>query len=108
PRARIEDGWDVVNARLRDGGVLRGYARSQGMHDLQLQTFDGRLHLLIDSEYREVSREKISRMPPLAATPVERSDLLAYLGRLNGVTAGPLAGVPEPISPEAFQQVLQP
>src|SRR6185436_11853389 len=35
PSARIADGWGVVNARLRDGRVLRGYARSQGMHDLQ-------------------------------------------------------------------------
>src|SRR4029450_7805058 len=108
PSARIVDGWTVVNVRLRDGRVLRGYARSQGLHDLQLQTFEGRLHPLIDSEYAEVSREKVSRMPPLAATPVERSDLLAYVGGLSGVTVGPLSGVPEPFSPEAIQQILHP
>src|SRR5262249_42144308 len=85
PSARIAAGWAVVNARVRDGRMLRGFARSQGMHDLQLQTFDGRLHLLLDTEYQEVSTEKASLMPPLAATPVERRDLLAYLGGLNGV-----------------------
>ena len=42
-------------------GWLRSCAdllRSQGKHDLQLQTLDGRLHLLLDTEYAEVTREK--------------------------------------------------
>src|SRR5258708_7521709 len=107
PSARIATGWSVVNAKLRDGRTLRGFARSQGMHDLQLQTFDGRLHLLIDTEYREVSREKASLMPPLAAAPAERRDLLAYLGGLNGVGVGPFSSAPA-ISREAIEQVLHP
>ena len=102
PSARIADGWAVVTAQLRDGRTLRGFARSQGMHDLQLQTFDGSLHLLIDTEYQKVSREKASLMPPLAATTAERRDLLAYLGGLNGVAVGPLSSVPA-ISPEALR-----
>src|SRR5205085_357263 len=32
PNARIAAGWVVVSARLRDGRVLRGFARSQGKH----------------------------------------------------------------------------
>jgi hypothetical protein len=38
PSESIARGWAVVNAHLRDGSVLRGFARHQGKHDLQLQT----------------------------------------------------------------------
>ena len=79
-----------MSVRLRDGSALRGLLRSQGKHDLQLQTLDGQLRLLLDTEYREISREKGSFMPALKATPEERRDLLAYLSRLDGVPAGPL------------------
>src|SRR5438093_9741924 len=63
-----QDPWATATVRLRDGSTLRGYLRSQGQHDLQLQTADGRLHLLNDTEYRAVSREKTSTMPPLRAS----------------------------------------
>jgi putative heme-binding domain-containing protein len=69
PSESIARGWAVVNAHLRDGSVLRGFARHQGKHDLQLQTLDGRLNFLSDAEYGEVTREKASLMPALAATP---------------------------------------
>ena len=46
-----DDGWAVVNVNLRNGSKLRGFARSQGKHDLQLQTLDGRMHLLRDTDY---------------------------------------------------------
>ncbi len=107
PSALISGGWGLVDVKLRDGRALRGFARSQGKHDLQLQTLDGRLHLLLEAEYSEVSREKKSLMPPLRATPEERRDLLAYLSRLNGVT-GPIAGEGEPIPPAAIEQVMHP
>src|SRR6266566_4858454 len=71
PGARIAEGWAVVDAHMRDGSVLRGFARKQGSHVLQLQTLDGRLHFLSDAEYGEVSREKASLMPPLDAKPGE-------------------------------------
>src|SRR5205807_5752395 len=63
-----DDTWAVVNVRLRSGSSLRGFARAQGKHDLQLQTLDGKLHLLKDSEYADVIHEKKSLMPPLSAT----------------------------------------
>ena len=53
-----QDQWKVVNVRLRDGSALRGFARGQGKHDLQLQTLDGRFRLLLDTEYDQVLREK--------------------------------------------------
>src|SRR5207237_9042247 len=73
-----DEAWPVVNVRLQNGSVLRGFARGEGKRDLQLQTFDGRLHLLSASDYREISREKTSYMPPLDASPVERRDLVPY------------------------------
>ena len=83
-------GWSLVSVRLRDGSTLRGLLRSQGKHDLQLQSLDGHFHLLLDTEYREISREKAGSCHALKATHGERRDLLAYLGRLDGVHVGPL------------------
>ena len=37
--------------------MLRGFARNRAEHDLQLQTFDGRIHLLTDADYAEITRE---------------------------------------------------
>ena len=79
-----ENVWDVVNVRQRNGSVLRGFVRSRGMHDLQLQTLDGRFHLLLDTEYTSISVEEEPLMPPLKATTEERRDLVAYLSRRGG------------------------
>ena len=100
--------WRVVDVRLRDDSVLRGFARSQGKHDLQLQTFDGRFHLLTDADYRQVSREKTSLMPPLKASPGERRDLVAYLSSLTGIAPGPLASGEPAVSAEAIERIVHP
>ena len=99
----------MVSVRLQDGSSVRGLLRSQGKHDLQLQTLDGHLRLLLDTEYREITREKESFMPALKATGEERRDLLAYLSRLDGVAAGPLIiGEQRPVPTEAIEQILHP
>src|SRR4029077_2272063 len=79
-----QDPWSVVNVHLRDGPTLRGFARSQGRHDLQLQTLDGRMRLLTDTEYDRIVPEKTALMPPLKAAAEERRDLIAYLSGLAG------------------------
>jgi len=89
-----QDPWSVVNVRLRDGTNLRGFARSRGPHDLQLQTLDGRLHLLVDTEYEQIVPEKTALMPPLKATAGERRDLIAYLSGRASPAAGVLANAP--------------
>src|SRR5205085_985119 len=71
-------------------------------------TFDGRLHLLVDTDYNEISREKTSFMPPLQAAPEERRDLLAYLSTLGGVPLGPLATETDPIPGEVIEGILNP
>jgi len=103
-----DDGWAVVNVRMKNGSALRGIARNQGKHDIQLQSLDGRMHLLQDTDYIEVKRESKSLMPDLVATGEERRNLLAYLSRLGGIPQGPMSTEAVPASADAQQSVLQP
>ena len=103
-----DETWAIVNVQLTNGSTLRGFARNRGKHDMQLQTLDGRIHLLYDSDYKEIVREKTSLMPSLKATPEERRDLVAYLSSLAGVVPGPLAVEQDPVSSQDVQAVLTP
>ena len=100
--------WGVVNVKLRDGQSLSGFARGRAEHDLELQTFDGRLHFLTDKQYQEITPAKTSYMPPLHASPEERRNVVAFLSSLGGIGLGALAGVDAAISPEAMNAVLHP
>ncbi len=80
--------WAVVRVSLESGQTLRGFARARGAHDLQLQTFDGRLHLL--SGNLKIEEDGRSHMPAFQGTAAERTNLLAYLSRLGGIPSGPL------------------
>jgi PQQ-dependent dehydrogenase (methanol/ethanol family) len=103
-----DETWGVVNVKLRDGHGLRGFARGRAEHDLELQTFDGRLHFLTDKQYQEITPEKTSYMPPLQASAEERRNVVAYLSSLGGVQPGALAAVDATISFEAMNAVLHP
>ncbi len=100
--------WAVVDVALLDGSSLRGFARNRSEHSLQLQSFDGQMHLLIDAEYRNIAQEKESYMPPLQASAEERRDLVAYLSSLSGTPVGPLATEAASISPVAIEAVTVP
>ena len=102
-----DDPWSVVKVALKNGSSLRGFARSRGAHDLQLQTLDGRMHLLTSADYTSIDEEKASLMPPLKASATERRDLVAYLSNLGGVPTGPLAKAAA-TSPAEIHQVQQP
>lgn len=84
PSASLTSGFGVVSVRLHDGRLLRGFARNESNYDLQLQTLDGKFHLLQRQELAELTYETASLMPPLKATPEELRNLLAYLSRLAG------------------------
>jgi PQQ-dependent dehydrogenase (methanol/ethanol family) len=100
--------WSVVSVRMRDGRTLRGFSRNEGEHDLQLQTLDGRLHMLTERDYQSVARETKSLMPPLRATADQRRALLAYLTSLEGVPLGPLAHRPPPVAKRDMERVTRP
>ncbi len=108
PGARVSDGYGVVTVRLRDGSQVRGFARRETLHSLQLQTMDGRLLLLAEGEYQIAERETAPAMPPLAAAPEEERDLLAFLSRLGGLPAGALPERGESVSTAEMAQVLDP
>ncbi len=100
--------WAVVDVELRSGGHLRGFARNQGEHDVELQTLDGKLRLLTEQEYVRVELEKKSYMPPFTGSAEARQDLLAYLGTLNGVAPGPLTFDVPPVDVPSMEAVLHP
>jgi putative heme-binding domain-containing protein len=104
PGARIASGYGVVDVALRDGQRLRGFARAQGSHDLQLQTLDGVMHSLSDRDYTGLAFEKASPMPAGQAEP----NLIAWLSTLGGGGVGPLTSkIPDPAAAE-FEALLHP
>jgi len=98
--------WDVVRVRMKDETTMRGFARNQGAHDLQIQSLDGTFHFLLDSEYQQVTREAPS-MPALKADRSERRDLLAWLSTLDGVK-GPIEAEVPPVSRNVIDSVAHP
>lgn len=99
--------WSVANVKLRNGANLRGFLRNEAEHSLVIQDFDGREHMLDESEYVSYARESRSYMPPLQATADQRRDLMAYLGSLRGPVLGSLASAPG-FSAEQMAAVIHP
>ncbi len=108
PGARITPGYDRMTVTLNDGTTLTGFARGVGSHDVVLQTDDGKLHVLTDSDYSARTIDPKPAMPAFAGTAAEQRDLLAYLSRLAGVGIGPRTEAQEPVAPAAIEAVLHP
>jgi PQQ-dependent dehydrogenase (methanol/ethanol family) len=90
PSARIAPGYVSVTVTLKDGGKLSGFVRAQGAHDLVLQMSDGKLHSLLEGEYKDMAEEKQSSMPVYHGTEQEQHDLVAFLSQLKAIEVGPL------------------
>ncbi|MGA9366534.1 MAG: c-type cytochrome, partial [Steroidobacteraceae bacterium] len=101
-------GWSVVSVVLNDGKSLRGFARNETQHSLDLQTFDGRLLPLSDEQYRQITRDGRSPMPAFKGSAAEFHDLIAFLSRQNGVPVGPIHAAQGIISPAAVAAVIDP
>ena len=106
PAARLTPGYGRVTVQLKSGGELQGYARNRGSHDLQLQTLDGKFHFLTESDYTRLTFDAGSAMPALVASTEERTNLLAWLSRLNGETNPKLP--PQAANPADFAAILHP
>jgi len=79
PASRRQHGFQVATVRLRSGGSIRGFLRNESLYDLQVQGFDGRLHLLRREQVSAIDRETASYMPALKASPTDMENLVAYL-----------------------------
>ena len=105
PSARIAEGYGLVTIRANNK-EMRGFARNEGKHDLQLQSLDGRMHFLAEGEYTVVSREKQSWMPAVKASDMEHRDLVAYLSGLDGVKSGATIASGGAVPEEEIERVL--
>src|ERR1700690_3990199 len=108
PDARISTGYGMVTVNMRDGNELRGFARAQTAHSVDLQTREGRLLLLTEDQYRSIAADKTSLRPAYQGTPEEQRNLIAYLSSLAGVATGPDHALPDTIAPAAIDEVLHP
>jgi len=108
PGAPVSENYAVVTVRQRDGKTVRGFARKETLHTLQLQTLDGRLLLFGAGEFTIVSREKVSQMSLLQATPAEERDLIAFLSSLSGPASGALPAPGDSVDSKAIEQILRP
>jgi PQQ-dependent dehydrogenase (methanol/ethanol family) len=108
PSAQVSASYGVVTVKLHDGRTVRGFARKETLHNLELQTLDGRLLPLAANEYQIVGREKASAMPPLQATAKEERDLVAFLSRLGGLKPGALPGPEETVDAATVERILHP
>jgi PQQ-dependent dehydrogenase (methanol/ethanol family) len=108
PGARITPGYETVTLHLRDGQVLRGFARSQSNFEIALQDMNGQFHLLRQKDVSSVSQDQ-SPMPPIHVSPEELQDLIAYLGGLSGVKPG-MSEVSTPAETNgiSFSRILHP
>lgn len=100
--------WAVADVTLRNRTILRGFVRNQTEHEVVLQTLDGRFHLLDESEFIAVTRERQSYMPILHVSAEQRHDLLAYLSGLAGIEEGPVPGSLPPVSQADIDQIMKP
>ncbi len=99
--------WGLVTVKLKSGETLRGYARAQGKHDLQLQVPAGGLRLLNDSQYSSVTREQGSAMPAFTGPAAQWQNLVAYLARQGGIPLGPVPSA-TPVVQREMDEILTP
>ena len=108
PSASITPGYATASIVLNDGTTLHGFLRAQGSHDVVLQTKDGTLHPLVDSEYKSVVQDQQSAMAAFHGTAEEQRNLLAYLSTLNGVGVGALKEDASPVAKPEIEAVMHP
>jgi len=87
-------GYQSVTVRLRDGRILRGFARNQTNYELELQDFTGQLHFLSSDRIAAVAHEEKPIMPPVDLDSEQLHNLIAYLIH---PTAPPVAWTAPPL-----------
>jgi PQQ-dependent dehydrogenase (methanol/ethanol family) len=100
--------WAVSDIALKSGNKLRGFARRRTDHQVALQTLDGKFRMLSSGEIATITQENRSYMPELHGSATDRANLLAYLGTLGGINAGPLGQDAPPVSQAEINAVMHP
>jgi PQQ-dependent dehydrogenase (methanol/ethanol family) len=109
PGAHRTPGYDFVTVTIPSGQTLRGFARSRGSSEIQLQDLSGRFHLLHGDRIAAIREEQQSPMTPVTASPVELQNLIAYLAGLTGVKPGMLAPLADSEDTEpSFSRISNP
>jgi PQQ-dependent dehydrogenase (methanol/ethanol family) len=108
PASRIATGYQPVTVTMNTGSALHGFARAQGSHDLVLQTDDGRLLPLLDSEYKSITPDARPLMPAFTGTREQLRDVLAYLTTLKGIAVGALTAPQSPPTQAQIDAVAHP
>jgi alcohol dehydrogenase (cytochrome c) len=81
PGVHPGNGYQVATVRTATGQTIRGFVRNESGADLQMQSFDGHLHLLLKSGVARMDREPGSYMPPWTESPESMRDLIKFLQR---------------------------
>ncbi|HEX4635484.1 MAG TPA: c-type cytochrome, partial [Rhizomicrobium sp.] len=100
--------WAMQNVLLKSGEKLRGFARRKTEREVALQTLDGKFRMLPVERIASIAQEKRSTMPDFHGSGSDRSNLLAYLGTLGGISAGPLEQDVKPVTQAEINQVMHP
>jgi PQQ-dependent dehydrogenase (methanol/ethanol family) len=108
PEVTEGSSWVWVTVMLRNGHLMGGFARNRTQHSIDLQTPDGQLHPLSDTQYRRIIPDRRPTMPPFGGTATELRDLIAFLSRLNGVAVGPDFAAHGHVSTAATDAIMNP
>jgi PQQ-dependent dehydrogenase (methanol/ethanol family) len=103
-----DETWRVVDVHLRNGSMLRGFARNRTNRDIVIQDLNGHFRFLTDSDYDRIEPENTSYMPAFHGTAQQRQDLIAYLSSLEANISGPLSAEEEPLAAPAVQATIHP
>ena len=64
PSAKIKSGYQTVNVTLRNGRVIKGFARNRNRYNIQLQDPGGRIHSLHHEQTAQITPRSRSRSCP--------------------------------------------
>jgi putative heme-binding domain-containing protein len=109
PGAHTAPGYELVTVKLRDGRTIRGFAKNRSNFDIGVQDLAGQFHSLQEDRISSIEDEKKSLMEPVKASSDQLRDLIAYLGRLTGVTPGtPATAGPSDAQGIEFSRLVDP
>ena len=104
-----QEGYQAATVEMKDGSKLRGLIKNESNFDLQLQGFDGRLHLLTADEYVSVRPDAGPLMPALHAAAGDVENLVAFVAHLPATAAGIVPGESAPLpGAVSWERVAEP